>query len=278
LYGLGRETLEIYIKRWYNSGVTKKLKCIHQGLFINQEQFGGCKMCKFNLLRISVLVSLILLCLTASFGQDEKKRRPSMADLFRQSMENKKGRAAGNNKGVHEEEFGAEDEELEQELEEKQVAAEIVDPNKPKDPLDSIEREGKNEMREWIYGKQEDRIALAKRAQDQVTAELNYIRKVAEAEGAKQTIEAIDKVIANRKERFDRIAQRIRQERAKAAQNQDTTNTRQNVRGRGSTGTGRGGGATTGRGQIRGQQDTGTRGRMPQGQDQQSTRGRQNGY
>jgi hypothetical protein len=191
-------------------------------------------------------------------------------------MEKQKDGTTKVNKGVHEEEFGEEEnKEPEQELQEEQAEAEPVDPNKPKDPFEKIVREGKTEMREWIYGKHEDRISLAKRTQDQVTAELNYILKAAEAEGATQTIEAINKVMANRKDRFDRVALRIREERAKAAQNQDTNNTRQNVRGRGGTGTGRGG-ATTGR--TRGQQDTGTgtRGRIQPGQP--STRGRQNGY
>jgi len=157
------------------------------------------------------------------------------------------------------------------------VEAEPVDPNKPVDPFAGVERGGNSEMREWIYGQQEDRLALSRRVQSQITEELNYIRKAAEAEGSTQTLAAIDKVIADRKQRFDRIAKRIREERAKATQDQGV-NGRQNVRGRGATGTGRG--ATgTGRGATRGSQEPGPRGRMYQGgQGQQPTRGRQNGY
>ncbi|MHC4187558.1 MAG: hypothetical protein ACYSRQ_05125 [Planctomycetota bacterium] len=146
------------------------------------------------------------------------------------------------------------------------------------DPFLAIDREGKNESREWIFGTQEGRLLLSKRVQGQVLSELNYIRKAAETEGATQTIEAIDRIIANRNQRFDRIAKRIREERAKATQDQGV-NGRQNVRGRGATSTGRGGrgSAGTGRG-VRGQQEPGPRGRMYQGEDQQTTRGRQNGY
>jgi hypothetical protein len=44
-------------------------------------------MYKFNLLRISVLVSLILfLCLTISFGQEQKERRPRLDEIIRQKM------------------------------------------------------------------------------------------------------------------------------------------------------------------------------------------------
>ncbi|MHC4255251.1 MAG: hypothetical protein ACYSUL_06465 [Planctomycetota bacterium] len=226
-------------------------------------------MYKFNLLRISVLVSIVLLlCMTASFGQEQKdSKRQTLADLIRQSMMKKGG-------GENAQRQGAETEEEEEGLDEfdDEFAAETepIDPNKPVDPFAGVERGGKSEMREWIYGQQEDRLALSRRVQSQITEELNYIRKAAEAEGSTQTLAAIDKVIANRKERFDRIAKRIREERAKATKTQGV-NPRQNVRGRGATG--------TGRGATRGQQEPGPRGRMYQGgQGQQPTRGRQNGY
>jgi hypothetical protein len=244
-------------------------------------------MRKFNLLRIFVSVVVILcLCLAASFAQEQKQRRPTMAEMLRKSFENKRGGATEDNKGVGDEESGEADKEFEQEMLEEQTDAKTVDPNKPKDPFDAVEREGKNESREWIYGTQENRLALSRQVQSQITAELNYIRKAAEAEGAQQTLEAIDKVIANRKVRFTRIDTRIREERAKATQNQNS-DARQGVRGRAATGTGRGatgrggttgtgrGGAATGR--TRGQQEAGPRGRMYQGQGQQGTRGSQNG-
>ncbi|MHC4293409.1 MAG: hypothetical protein ACYSTX_03870 [Planctomycetota bacterium] len=231
-------------------------------------------MYKFNLLRISILVSLILLLsLTISFGQEQKVRKSPLEDLIRQRMQ-KKGNAQTQRRNAE-----AEEEVLEEELQEVEGVVETADPNKPVDPFLIIDREGKNESREWIFGTQEGRLLLSKRVQGQVLSELNYIRKAAEVEGATQTIEAIDRVIANRNQRFDGIAKRIREERAKATQDQ-AVNPRQNVRGRGTTGTGRGGrGSTgTGRGATRGQQEPGPRGRMYQGQGQQSTRGGQNGY
>jgi hypothetical protein len=236
-------------------------------------------MRKFNLLRIFVSVTVILcLCLAVSFAQEQKERRPTMAEMLRKSFEKKRGGAAEDIQGVGDEESGEEDKEFEQEMQEEQAGAETVDPNKPKDPFDVVERGGKDESREWIYGTQENRLALSRQVQSQITAELNYIRKAAEAEGAQQTLEAIDKVIANRKVRFTRIDTRIREERAKATQNQNS-DARQGVRGRAATGTGRGatgrGGAATGR--TRGQQEAGPRGRMYQGQGQQGTRGSQNG-
>ncbi|MHC4842667.1 MAG: hypothetical protein ACYTFM_07055 [Planctomycetota bacterium] len=238
-------------------------------------------MRKFDLLRIFVSVTVILcLCLAVSFAQEQKERRPTMAEMLRKSFEKKRGGAAEDIQGVGDEESGEEDKEFEQEMQEEQAGAETVDPNKPKDPFDVVERGGKDESREWIYGTQENRLSLSRQVQSQITAELNYIRKTAEAEGAQQTLAAIDKVITNRKARFARIETRIREERAKATQNQNS-DTRQGVRGRAATGTGRGttgtgrGGTTTGR--TRGQQEAGPRGRMYQGQGQQGTRGRQNG-
>jgi len=217
-------------------------------------------MGKFNLLRIALFGTIITcLCLAVSFGQPQQNRRPSLADMIRQQMENKKRGPVRESEGVHEQEFDQEDE-AEEDME-------TEDPNKPIDPFKVVDREGKEEMREWIHGKQEDRLLLSNHVQDQVMAELNYIRTFAELEGAEQTLAAIDKVVASRKERFDRIAQRIREEQAKAAQNQNA-NTRQNIRGRGAT--------TSGRSRGRGQQQAGPRGRIYQGQ--QNTRGRQNGY
>jgi hypothetical protein len=223
-------------------------------------------MCKFNLLRISVLVSLILcLCLTVSFGQEKKQSRPRLDELIRQTMQKDVGKAP--RRGAQEKEAEAEEElkEFEEELE---ADAEPEDPNKPLEPFERIVRGGKSEMREWLFGNQEDRLALAKQVQSQVIQELNYIRKAAEAEGAEQTIAAIDKVTANRKERFDSITKRILEARAKATQNQ-STDTRQGVRGRGATG--------TGRGQPRGQEGLGPRGRIYQGQGQRGSGTRQNG-
>jgi hypothetical protein len=230
-------------------------------------------MYKFNLLRISVLVSLILLlCLSISFGQERKVQRSPLEDIIRQKIQ-KKGSAQTQHK-----EAEVENEEIEEGLQETEGVVEAADPNKPVDPFLAIDREGKNESREWVFGKQEDNLMLSKRVQSQVLAELNYIRKAAESEGATQTIEAIDRVIANRNQRFDGIAKRIREERTKATQDQGL-NGRQNVRGRGTTGTGRGGRGTTGtvRG-ARGQQEPGPRARTYQGQGQQTTRGRQDGY
>jgi len=229
-------------------------------------------MGKFNLLRIAVFGTIITcLCLAVSFGQQQKNQRPSLADLLQQRMGGGKSAPASESKGVHEKEFGEEDVELDdeglEEFEDAEEAYEDDDPNKPKDPFDAIDREAQLEMREWIHGKPENRTVLSRRVQDQVIAELNYIRTFAEMEGAEQTLAAIDKVIASRKDRFDRIAQRIREEQAKAAQNENA-NTRQNIRGRGAT--------TSGRSRGRGQQQAGPRGRIYQGQ--QSTRGRQNGY
>ncbi|MHC4758668.1 MAG: hypothetical protein ACYTE8_08420 [Planctomycetota bacterium] len=233
-------------------------------------------MRKFNLLRVSVVGILILcLCLTLSFGQQEKKPRVSMDQLIRQSFEKQKGTPASEPQN---QDTQAKQEQLEEGLNAQEQLQPEKDPNKPVDPFTVIDREGKNEMREWIYGKQDDRLALSKRVQDQVTAELNYIRKAAQTEGAAQTLEAIDKIIANRNERFDRINKRVREEKIKAQQSQPA-DTRQGIRGRGATGTGRGT-TGTGRGATRGNQNenVGPRGRMYQGQGTRSSGTRQNGY
>lgn len=90
-----------------------------------------------------------------------------------------------------------------------------ADPNaadaKPKEfqdldkTLKSIDRDSREEMREWMKNNDENRIDLAKAVQKQVEAELNLIRKLAAAEGCGGTTVAIDRLLALRLARFTKL-------------------------------------------------------------------------
>ena len=65
----------------------------------------------------------------------------------------------------------------------------------PKDLAEAmrhIDKEGRTGAREWMRGEPEGRTNLAKTVQEQVTTELNFLRKFAVEEGAVKTTKAID--------------------------------------------------------------------------------------
>ena len=143
--------------------------------------------------------------LAVAFGAGEQKTETMTTDEFLRQLRpssirtNRQRRPALENKEVRQPETEAEMESA-------------IDPNEPGYELQQLNRQGQEEMREWIYGKTDDRIRLAKMANDQVDAELNYIRKIAQQEGAVKTLESLDKILTARKERFGRTEKRIREQ------------------------------------------------------------------
>jgi len=95
---------------------------------------------------------------------------------------------------------------------------------KPLDPFAKLQQNGQQELRAWIHSKDEERIGLVNNVQSQFNSELAYIRQIAMQEGAAKTVNAIDKVVAERKKRMDTVVQRIKEVRLQqGSQNQQQT-------------------------------------------------------
>ncbi len=69
-----------------------------------------------------------------------------------------------------------------------------------------IELKGRKEIREWTRKTQLQMTTLAKAVNEQVIAELNFIREMAMKENALETAAAIDIILQNRKERFEEVS------------------------------------------------------------------------
>ena len=91
-----------------------------------------------------------------------------------------------------------------------------------KNDLTDIDRDGQKEIKEWTRegGEKrttasavlENKIAIAKSAQEQVIKELNFLKTVAVGEGAKKTAAAIDALLADRKVRFEKMIAQMKEE------------------------------------------------------------------
>jgi hypothetical protein len=55
----------------------------------------------------------------------------------------------------------------------------------------------------------EDRVSLEKIVQEQGKAELNFLRELAVEEGALKTIEAVDRLLANKDKRLEQIVEKM---------------------------------------------------------------------
>jgi hypothetical protein len=85
----------------------------------------------------------------------------------------------------------------------------------PDKTLERINRQGQKEIREWGRGTDENRMDLAKAVQKQIIAELNYLRRLATKEGAVKTTQAINTLLASRRERFEKITEEAGKTREK---------------------------------------------------------------
>lgn len=83
--------------------------------------------------------------------------------------------------------------------------------------LGRLDRQSKAEMIEWLKLENEKKIDLAKAVHKQIRAELKFIRRVAEAEGATKTVESIDNVLKSRNKRFKKLSGDAEKEKAKAS-------------------------------------------------------------
>jgi uncharacterized coiled-coil protein SlyX len=93
----------------------------------------------------------------------------------------------------------------------------VTDPNEPaymmfeglEAALKRVNQGSRRETREWTRGATEDKISLVTAAQEQVMAELNFVREIAVEEGAEKTTAAIDGLIADRQQRFEEMTKKM---------------------------------------------------------------------
>ncbi len=92
--------------------------------------------------------------------------------------------------------------------------------------LQSMDKEGQKEMREWTLSDARNRLDLAKAVQEQVIAELNFLRELAVDEGAVKTTAAIDGLLVDRQERFGKVIKRMENESEKVRLRSERRNLR----------------------------------------------------
>ena len=103
--------------------------------------------------------------------------------------------------------------------------------------LEDINQSGQTEMREWERGDVGNKINLTKDVQEQVTAELNFIREIAVEEGAAKTTAAIDGLLAYREKRYEEINEKLEEARKRQRAREERRDTREREsRRRGSEG------------------------------------------
>ncbi|HUT29258.1 MAG TPA: hypothetical protein VMX13_05655 [Sedimentisphaerales bacterium] len=75
--------------------------------------------------------------------------------------------------------------------------------------LDKVTKASAKEMREWGQGLVEERMDLAEAVNKQTVAELVFVRQVAVEEGALKTAAAIDGLLLDRQDRFEKVSKKI---------------------------------------------------------------------
>ena len=101
----------------------------------------------------------------------------------------------------------------------------VADANIPKEPnaedlqakmlediekaFEELERGSQKEERGWLQLKAEKKMELVKAVQKQLLDELNVLREIAVEEEAVKTTAAIDKLLGDRQERFEKVLERM---------------------------------------------------------------------
>jgi hypothetical protein len=82
------------------------------------------------------------------------------------------------------------------------------------DELEKINAKSGNETSEWTRGRTDDKdkMDLASAVQQQITAELKFLREIAAKEGAAETTAAIDGILLDRQERFKEVTEKLEKE------------------------------------------------------------------
>ncbi len=87
----------------------------------------------------------------------------------------------------------------------------VNDFNDYKQEITRIDIEARDEESKWL-GRLEKKPELAKAMDDVTVAELKFLRKLAEAEGAQKTVEAIDLVLKKRQDRLTKLTTKLEDE------------------------------------------------------------------
>lgn len=75
--------------------------------------------------------------------------------------------------------------------------------------MEQVDEQSKEEISQWMEGEIERKQNLMKAVHERSSAEFNLIREVAVKEGAVKTTAAIDQVIKDREERYNRLINRL---------------------------------------------------------------------
>lgn len=75
--------------------------------------------------------------------------------------------------------------------------------------LENVDKASAKEMREWGQGFVEERMDLAESVNQQVVDEFVFLRQIAVEEGALKTAAAIDGLLLDRQQRFEKISKKI---------------------------------------------------------------------
>jgi hypothetical protein len=102
------------------------------------------------------------------------------------------------------------------------TVAEAKKPTEIENAVKKLTAKSYRESREWARDATQNKIDLAKAVEEQITAELNFIREFAAEEEAVKTTDAIDAVLASRKDRFQKTLQQM-EEQSKRSQTGNRT-------------------------------------------------------
>jgi hypothetical protein len=83
--------------------------------------------------------------------------------------------------------------------------------NDYKQEISRIDIEARDEESKWL-GRLERKADLAKTMNDVAVAELNFLKKLAEAEGAQKSVEAIDLLLKKRQDRLTKLTTKLEEE------------------------------------------------------------------
>jgi len=114
----------------------------------------------------------------------------------------------------------------------------IKDPIKAFEGLEealvNVEKQSEKEITEWINGLEGITTDIVKAIYEQIGAEYEFVRKQAAEETANKTTAAIDGMILNRSERFDKIVEKIQEEeiRRELMESRRGSRSRRSTRGR----------------------------------------------
>lgn len=116
----------------------------------------------------------------------------------------------------------------------------IKDPNEVfpglQEALADVEKQSEKEITEWINGLEGITTNVVKAVYEQIGAEFDFVRKQAVEEAANKTTAAIDGIILNRSERFDKIVEKIHENAMRREMLESRRGSRSRRGGRGRTG------------------------------------------